>query len=386
MSSFDPENDTDKELSARLAEANETESLKTASDLGGENFNTNNDVLSAAFRSGGFGGYGNSMFSVLKGINHRGSGDVVSPNLERCFVFFTRPELNFTDDNISGVRRLRHLLNNNPYSISNYVKSTLMPHVITSTVRGLEPSLSRSPFVEERSPFIPLKTNCLKSISGWPDELMNISDMAEGMRQQVTGIVDDTPNNYSQFDLTCSFINVRSSPLFVMLSAIRQYSTTASVGGLSPFPKVKAARYLDYTQRIYVLVMDESGINIRNAACTGAAIMKGLPTGAKFNHVNDGPLNPVDDTIDVPYHCYGVRYDDPIILENFNRIVRDYNPDFFNDLVDGMRGDYKLVPHEELDVFNFEAIPYLNTDTMQLEWYCREDRYNEIMDEVSQFR
>lgn len=386
MSEFDPENSISKDLKSRVAKKQADESLPTASSIGGAQYSASSDVLSAMFRANGYGGFGNKMFSLLKGVNHRGSGDVVSPNLEHAgYVFFTRPELNLTTDNIMAVRRLRYLLNDNPNGLPNYIRSTLMPHTITSTVPGLEGSLARSPYVEERSPFIPLKTNTLKSISGWPDEIINISDYQEGMRKQVTGYADDIPNNYSQFDLTCSFINVRSSPIYAMLSAMRQYITTASIGGLSPFPKVRAARYLDYTQRIYVLITDENRIKIRLMACTGAAIMKGLPTGAEFNYSNESPVNTENETIDVPYHCYGVRYNDPIIVQNFNQIVKDYNPDFYKALENNRRGEYIRIPHNETEFVNFEAIPFINADTMELEWYCRESRYNEIMASVKPY-
>jgi hypothetical protein len=365
----------------------ETDSAtETTTTIDGKEYEVTKDQLSALFRVNGYGGYGNSVFSLMKGINHHGAGDVVSPNLEhKGIVLFTRPELNLTSGNISGVRRLRYLLNSNPKSLANYIRTTLMPHTITSSVSGLESKIERSPYVEERSPFIALLSNTLKSISGWPDEIVNMSDSTEGMRKQVTGIVDDTPNNYGQFDLTASFQNKIGDPILSLFSALRQYMTTASVGGLSPFPKVKAERYLDYTMRIYVLITDEQRIKIHKMACVGTAVMKGLPTGASFNFNNENPTNRENEIIDVPFHCYGVRYNDPIIMQDFNSTVKYFNPDFYLPLVNGLRGEYKLIPETETQFLNFEAIPFINTENMELEWYCKEDRYNEIMDEIQNF-
>ena len=111
------------------------------------------------------------------GFNHRNVGSQVKPNSDNHgLTFFTRPRLNLSYDNISGVRNFSPLLTGDENALPRAIRCILDPvshrGIDNSQIRGLHTPLS-CPIVDPDNAFIPLLSNLLISISGWNDSVMD---------------------------------------------------------------------------------------------------------------------------------------------------------------------------------------------------------------------
>ncbi len=124
-----------------------------------------NTTLNDVFRSTPLGDVRNAIGTTFYGINHRGTPQPVPINTDQYgLVLFTRPGMNMSTDNIRAERKFIPLLTKEPTSIQRIIRCSLDPRLAWSVNGGIS-----SPFVDNKSAFLPLISNHALSLSGWPD-------------------------------------------------------------------------------------------------------------------------------------------------------------------------------------------------------------------------
>lgn len=309
-----------------------------------------------------------AISNAFYGLNITGRNGPIPVNTENHgYTFFTRPALNLSYDNLIVDRVMSNLLVEEPHSVQRMVRALLDPELKKS---GLN-----TPGVDHLNPFIPLLSNNLISLSGWPDFTLNTHTSQPGLYREAYSYVDDVPYNYETFDLQASFRNLSGDPISFMLLMWGWYMGLVYEGRLMPYPDYVLYNEIDYNTRIYRLIMDKSRRYVTRIGATGASFPMAAPIGNIFNFEGDGsetPFPTANDQITVSFRCMGFTYYDNILVHEFNRLgemyniqMRDYN----------RPSEMQLLHPAEREYFNYSAYPRINPLNMELEWWVEKELY-----------
>ena len=302
-------------------------------------------------------------------------------------TFFTRPRLNLSYDNISGVRNFSPLLTGDENTLPRAIRCILDPvshrGIDNSQIRGLHTPLS-CPIVDPDNAFIPLLSNLLISISGWNDSVMDTHTSPNGLANESWSMVDSLPMDYTTNDLSVNLKNMSGDPITLMMHIWTQYASRVSEGSMLPWPECIAENEKDYDTRIYRLVLDQSRKYVTKIAACGYGFPYVNPLGAAFNFDVSQPTIQDNAEISIPFKCSGVIYNDPILVIEFNSLVAEYLPSMENGKREGTMIKLK---DEEKDFFNYNSYPRISEDgRMELEWWVKIHQYKEAIAELENFK
>lgn len=299
------------------------------------------------------------------GLNHRSAKTPLHHIKQKWgYVFFTRPQLNLQSDNIRADRRLYHLLSDNIYSPQRTVRCFLDPRLKLGY--GVSPKL-QAPLVDNRTAFIPILYNNLKTLTGWNDEVVPIYTTKPGLMKEEYTMVDGAVANYNKFTLTATYDNTAGNLLKQLFTTWTTYMGNVFSGKMTPYPDFIVENELDYNTRIYRIVLDHTGQYVDEIAMTGASLPSVNPVGSAFDYSNqEGPYNEGIKEISLAWECNGVYYNDPLSFKTFNDVVQIFNPK--------MKDDYReqqmaIIPYDLLYYFNFRGYPRINPINRKMEWW-----------------
>lgn len=307
----------------------------------------------------------------LYGINHRQQPSPVPISKDNYgLTFFVRPQLNMQTPNLRNVRLFYPLLTTNPNSYQMIIRCLLDPRLIHGY-----PSIPDSkedyyrlvcPFVDNKQAFIPILSNHLKSISGWPDVTVPVHTSAEGAYQEVHSMVDGITVNYTAYDIEATFRNSKGDPISSLFSTWVNYQSNVFEGMLMPYPDFITENEIDYNTRIYRLVLDPTKQTVQKIAATGVSFPTSLPMGGFFDYSSEKPYNDNNSDITIRFRCMGAQYNDDILIYEFNRTVEIFNPEMSSVNID----EYMIkIPQEYLNIFNNRGYPRINPNNYNLDWY-----------------
>lgn len=322
------------------------------------------------FRTTGIGSLNKAITRNLYGINHRQTppGALMNKDIYG-YTFWTRPQLNMTGNNLRNDRIFYDLLSSEEYSIQRFVRTTLDPRLQSGFTNG--ETLS-SPLVDPYQAFIPLLTNSLMSISGWPEIQAPTYTSPPGLFKEVYGQVDGTTKIYTDYDIDSTFRNYRGDPLLYMLFIWIKYASLVFEGTIVPYPDYIFNNVIDYNTRIYRLVMDHNKTYVKKIACTGVSFPTAIPIGGFFDYNSDTPFNTQMREFTIRFTSLGAEYMDNILVKEFNETVKIFNPY----MRDSIRSSVMIrIPFNYLILFNNSGYPHINEETYELEWYIRQDTY-----------
>jgi len=329
---------------------------------------TLDDYLSATY-----GGSANtSMANNMYGFNHRQTPSPIPLNKDRFgLTFFTRPQLNLHTDNIRNVRIFTPLLNKDSTSMQRIIRCLLDPRI----QQGYPDYNSRldCPLVDNDQAFIPILTNHIKSISGWPDLNLLTHDSKPGAYQESWSQVDSFIENYTAYDIDVTFRNSRGDPIMLLFYAWEQYMSRVFEGSLIPYADYIAENQIDYMTRIYRLVLDVNKTRVQKIAATGVSFPTSLPIGGYFDFSSDTPFNDSNNDVSIKFKCLGAQYQDDILIDEFNKTVRVFNTNMSDDK---RPKEMTKIPYDLLTLFNHRGYPRIDTNTYELEWYVNSSFYS----------
>jgi hypothetical protein len=349
-----------------------------------------NDVNSL-FRSSPMGQISTAIGDNFRGLNHRQAPSLIQINKDYYgLTFFTRPRLNLTDDNLRALRRLTPLLNTNEWSLQRYIRCLLDP---VSNKKNVT-----SPLVDPQTAFIPILTNLLISLPGWPDPEMLYSTSAEGVMKEQFNIADGTTKIYRSVDLRANFRNVQGDPISALFEYWLEYMNGVYLGEIIPYPDSLIENEIDYQTRIYRLILDSTKRYVYRIAATGAGFPVSTPLGAAFNYEanGSGPINEGLQQVTVPFINSGVIYNDSILAWEFNKTTEIFNPTLadISPSFDEKSGKavpndqrssvYQKIAIDEISLFNYRGYPRIDLGTYELEWFVSKEEYREILPLIKQ--
>lgn len=333
----------------------------------------------------------------LYGINFRQTRSAIPRTKDIYgFTFFTRPQLNLDMFNLTNYRAFYSLLTDNDISYQRYVRMLLDPRLKAG---GLN-----CPFVDNLNPFIPILTNNIISLSGWPDIVAPTFTTPAGGYGEEYSITDGVTNHFEAFDIDATFENNKGNPILYLMWVWVKYQTLVFEGILNPYIDMISENEIDYNTRIYRLVLDQQKRYVQFIAASGASFPMNIPTGSLFDFNVDSPLNSRNTEINIRMRCMGFTAFEDILKKEFNETLSIFNPDMRrvlehdlnNDNSDSYRedptvvygiGEYVKIPFalamaatddlvsNSFYNVNFRVYPYINLYTNELEWWTDRRRF-----------
>lgn len=323
------------------------------------------------------------------------------------YTFFTRPQLNLTDINVFNNRKFHGLLARNPMSYGRYVRMMLDPRLGHNGMK--------SPLVNNNNAFIPLLTNTIEDLSGFPDMALPTSTSETGLYGQQQTVGDGTPNHFEEFDITCSFKPIQGNvTLYLFMIWIYYISLVSVDGSMSPYLGMIYEKEIDYNTRVYRLVMDQSNTYVRELLATGASFPVNLPMGARGDFSSERPYMDTGSSISIQFKSNGYLFGDDYYKLEFNRTQAIFNTGIAEILrfdntsrnreaihranpkriyyIEG--GSLVKIPtvfataNESNFSFNpfyslrYHLIPYINLFTNELEWWCDRAVFDRLLGKV----
>lgn len=329
-----------------------------------------NTTIDDIFRSTPLGSFDNAIGSVFHGINHRQTPNPVPINKDGYgLTFWTRPQLNMTTENIRAERSFIPLLTKESRSIQRMIRCYLDPRLIASPGNNFF-----TPVMDNRNAFMPLLTNHCLSCSGWPEPTIEQFTSKPGVYKEVYSMTDSNMDIYSAYDITATFRNMESDPITLLFYTWVKYQALVFEGILAPYPDMIVKNEIDYNSRIYRLVLDKTKRYVQKIACTGVATPVTSNISAAFNFSNDKPYTTSSESIDIQFKCLGIRYNDDIVVHDFNKVVSIFNGNMAEDKI---KSNMIKIPREFLEFFNNKGYPRIEPNTMELNWYIEPNEYNQ---------
>jgi hypothetical protein len=320
------------------------------------------------FQSMPIGSIDKALTNNLYGINHRQIPNSLLSNKDVYgLTFFVRPQLNLDENNVKNERLLYSLLTSTSTSIQRFVRTTLDPRLVHGKP-GTSPL--PCPIMDNTQAFIPVLSNNITNISGWPDMALPTFTSKPGIYEEAYSQADGVVTNYTSFDMDATFRNTRGDPILYMFYIWVHYQSFVFQGILQPYPDFIISNTLDYTTRIYRLVLDVNRKYVKKIAAVGAAFPISVPIGQFFDYTTDKPYNDQSKDITIRFRCMGVIALDDILIFEFNATVVIFNP---------MMGDrYReanmvKISYDLLQQFNNRGYARIEPKTYELEWWVPKD-------------
>lgn len=333
----------------------------------------------------------------LYGINAKSkNAPLPRVNNSQGYTFFTKPQLRLADENVSNVPSFHSMLTAEKISYQRYTRLTLDPRLHYLVGNQLS-----SPLVDPYQAFIPILTNTITSLSGWPQLRPPQYTSPTGLYGSQFSHTDGAPNFYEVFDMSATFRTVRGNFHNYLFTAWVLYQSLVFEGLMVPYADMIVNREIDYQTRIYRIVTDYTNRYVTDIACTGAAFPISVPVGDIFDFNIDSTLNNSNKDITIDFRSIGFLFNEDIIKLEFNQVQAIFNPniakilkhDFTSNDDDLIRRedpksihyiegcDLVKVPYAALSVIrddlynnihyglNYNLYPYINLATNELEWW-----------------
>lgn len=332
-----------------------------------------NTTIEDVLRYTPIGALNTSMGSAFYGINHRQTPTPIPINKDNYgLVFFTRPQLNLSTENIRAERFMGPLLTKQEASIQRIIRMYLDPRL------GASDDAMKSPFVDNKNAFMPLLTNHCISCTGWQDVFLDTYTSQPGAYREVYSQTDGVFKNYTTYDISATFRSMPGDPILHLMLFWEFYQAAVFEGKLIPYPDFLVQNEVDYNTRIYRLVLDQSKRYVQKIACTGASFPINAPIGNAFNYENTEPINLSNKEVTIQFKSIGARYMDDIVVHDFNKVVGIFNPDMRYSDMSKSKAMVK-VHMAELPLFNGMGYPYIEPNTKELQWYVPKADYNRVI-------
>lgn len=325
------------------------------------------DYVEYAFRENGGPGYRSVLINLLRGVRILGPGNQMAPIPDDTIglVFVNRPLLNLSDENVSKHVQLATLKNPPRNTIQHYIKGLLDP------VWGRANS-GNSDLLDPLYPWIPPITNLMKVSSGFPDVGLNVSHSTPDIRKGVTQFVDGILKVNYNFDMRMTFAACKPNILPMIFDVWNHYIEGVKLGdeGLEPYPEALIQNYRDYDCRTYHMLLNKNMRNIEGMYINGYSWPNSFPSGAfsTIDRTQTTLRGQGQDDLEINFPSVAMRYNNIRIPDMFNRTTLFFNPNMHPSV---RSQHYRKLKFSEYFAGGYEAYPWININTMELEYWSR---------------
>lgn len=299
--------------------------------------------------------FSDSMFGIDSVRN-----SIYMPEFEAPgFTFITRPKLNLTTSSIRQDRILAMLDELSDVNSIAFAVRALLDTNLTKkyTINDLNTSM----LYDDLNPFIPILTNRLLTLNGWPDPTIDVETTEGGFFSESITYPKGFDQLTRNYDLSCTFADVQGSVVTMIFTMWIRFISLMTRGIVMPYMEDIEARRMCFTSSVYRFVMDPSNKYIIKWAKATGCFPRSVPLGAFFNYDAHTSNIDISTNLSVPMTVAGkVEYYDPIILREFNILVERRCASIKN---------YRKVPDGNTRMLlNYRCLPYINLDNNELMW------------------
>lgn len=353
-----------------------------------------NAILNESFRSTGIGPQGNIMQNFLSRLDRHGNTYAPTNSMNYGYTFITRPRFNMTSGNLQQ-NPITALLNCN-YGDENVARNNVAfmirmlldtklsrgCNMFNSNKTNEENELARaaatSGLLDVNNPFFTPLCNGLRGISGWPDFNLETATMGEDFHSGDFTFVKGADMLVRTTELSLEFADVQGS---IILSCMFYWCLMMALqakGIVMAYPDDIYEQRLNYTVSIYRFITDNTRRNILWWSKATGCFPKSAPIGQLFN-VNQGEVTISSaKQFSIPFTANVIEYNNPSILYDFRRLMRNYVIDF-----DDVH-TWPLVPDNpingtQLPNWNYVGLPDIieGKTSLELVWKTNKDMYGD---------
>lgn len=287
--------------------------------------------------------------------------------------FFVRPQLNLTDENIRYSRLIYGNVGGDGYSIPAFVRQTLDPRLA---------QYANTEVINNKQAFIPLLTNALTSLSGFPDIELPSTSTSPGLMNEVYTLPDGATELYGPVEISASFANTTGEPVMNLFHTWITATSLMIQGKIRPYADFIAEHERCFDTRIFRLILDQSGKYVRRIGATGPGFVDNVGIGAGFNYNSLAHFVEGDEVNTFRFKMAGVEYRDPILIYEFNKIGEIFQPlleDEFREM------ELRIVPQELRHLVNYMGYPRIDPDTMELQMWIEKDKARELLHKFNDY-
>ncbi len=345
--------------------------------------------------SSGMGTLNTAMTNFHRGFNHRMVATPTAKNREISYLpFFTRPDLNLSQLNMSVSRRMQDMADAAINSDSYAIMSMLDPLNRFAARDSYQEPLLGGPLkkgipFDNRQAFMPIFSNACISISGIPENTIDVYTSEEGLRREQISFVDSTWEINNAFTINCTFKNLDRDPITRSISTWLEYMAGVFCGDMMPRSRAIYQNEIDYQTRLYLMNVDPTCRYVTRISSVIAMFPMNDNIASMMNVDMSNRFLTSNDTINIQFQCNMCEHNDPILYQEFNAVVAMFNPDMADS--PDQTGTYwipagadrlRKIPYEHLLACNWTGYPHINVESKELEWYVYEEDYNRILNEV----
>ena len=326
-----------------------------------------------AFGSDGLPSYTSPLVNMMRGMKIFGGGPQMAPVADDTIglAFVSRPLCNLSDDNCARHPQLADLYKPAKNSPQQYIKCLLDKR---------EGDRNSCDILDNKMGWMVILTNLLKQSDGFGDVDLEVSTIDGGFRgevhQQIAGLLDEN----GAFSIRQTYYNVKGGLIPDIFNKWMRYEVEVTLGdcGVEPYPEADYQNYIDHDCRIYHLIMNKNMRNISHMFMTLQSMPTSFPVGAMATINNDtsNRRGEGQEEITINFSSVGMRYDSWEIAEGFNGTTVYFNEDMKP--TNRLQKYVKLKPSEYLTM-QYNAYPWINIETMELEWWADRQVYARVM-------
>ena len=328
-----------------------------------------------------------AISNTLKGLDLTNSRPYLGRDTKGLgLIFITRPQLNLTEFNLLNDSIFSNWLSTDLLSIPAYSRLMLDPRL--STLGDIGPNYNKrtkllSPLVDTRNPFIPLVTNTVDKVTGWPDRALSTKSMTPGLMGEVYSFVDSSYHYFKNFKLNFVFDNIPGSPVISLFELWKLYQSQLFRGIVGRYPDLQLENESDFDTKIYHIVLDSTQTYVVEIGAVGVAKPINVPIGERFDYDRSRDNSNQIDKVSITMDCTGVDYNYPKSMDSFNYHVSSFHPEMkkLNDT--GKNSKMVKISKLEQTLFKNRVYPRINIDTGEFEWWVDKDIYDLLTERKS---
>jgi len=306
---------------------------------------------------------GNSKFNIfssyLSGIDKVKNTLIESDVSRQGYVFIGRPVLNLRSSSLRQDRILALIDTISSNTVAFYIRCMLDP--IFSNKIEISNIIEHSNLLNNQLPFIPLLTNTIKTMSGWPDPVLNTESTEGGFFSENFTFAKGFDDLRKSVTLTLNFRDIQGSPVLSLFTIWFRFIHLVTRGIVLAYNKYIEERKMCYSCSIYRFVLDTSGKYIKYWGKATGSFPLSYPIGGYLNYDVTSPISNFGNDISIPFMVNAPEMMDPIILNDFNMWIKRFCPYIEN---------YEVLTQDEQIYNNFKGIPFINisSGSNELEW------------------
>jgi len=288
------------------------------------------------------------------------------------FTFITRPKLNLSPMSIRSDRILSMLNTLDPDTVGYAIRAMLD----TKLTNLCNISTKASSFLNEANPFIPILSNRLVSLNGWPDPTIDIETTEGGFFSESITYPKGSDMLARNYDISATFSDVQGSIVYMLMTMWTRWIMLATRGLVTAYMEDIEARRMCFTSSIYRFVMDPSNRYITKWAKATGCFPRSVPSGAYFNYDANASNVDVSMNLSIPFTVSGkIEYMDPIILREFNMLIEKKTGAAWSNkagtsTLSGGIATFKPALNYDRLMTNFRCLPYIDLSygSNELQW------------------